>query len=414
MRIAIVGTGIAGLVVAHLLHPRHEITLFEAAGHVGGHTHTLAVETANASLQVDTGFIVYNDRNYPTFERLLERLGVATQPSVMSFSVSCDHADFEYAGTPRGLFAQPRNLASPSFLGMLAEYLRFNRELRRLLDTDHRGPSLRDWLQQRQFSETFVERLVVPQVAAVWSADPRQLWSFPAAFLARFFEQHGVLSLTGRPRWRTIAGGSARYVEALIAPFADRIHLNTPVVAVRRAPDRVLVTPAGGGAQPFDEVVIAAHADQALHMLADPSERERELLGAFPYQDNDAVLHTDRRLLPRRRAAWASWNYHVLAEPVGRPTVTYHLNTLQRLRADREICVTLNRPDAIDPAHVIATIPFAHPVFTPRGWAAQARHAEISGVNRTHYCGAYWRWGFHEDGAASGVRVAEHFGARLT
>lgn len=413
MRVAIVGTGIAGLVTAHLLHPRHDITVFEAGGHIGGHTNTIRVDTADATLDVDTGFIVFNDRNYPNFERLLERLRVASQPSTMSFSVSAVHEDFEYAGTPRGLLAQPANLLRPSFARMIADYRRFNREARSLLRSGHEGPSLREWLTEQRFSEAFVERLIVPQAAAVWSADPRQLWSFPAAFLARFFDQHGILGITGRPRWRTVAGGSARYVEALTAPFAERVHLHTPVTSVRRAPDHVLVTPAGGEAQRFDEVVLATHADQALAILSDPSEREREILRAIPYQPNEAVLHTDRSLLPRRRAAWASWNYHLLPEAPGCTTVTYHMNTLQRLRTDRELCVTLNRSDAIDPAHVIATIPYAHPVFTPEGWAVQARHHEISGVNRTHYCGAYWGWGFHEDGVVSGLRVAERFGERL-
>jgi predicted NAD/FAD-binding protein len=296
---------------------------------------------------------------------------------------------------------------------MIAEYVRFNRDARVLLEHGDDRQSLGDWLRERGYSSAFVQRLIVPQAAAVWSADPAQMWSFPARFLVRFFEQHGMLSLTGRPQWRTVTGGSARYVEALTAPFCERIRLRTPVSAVSRREDHVLITPIGGEPERFDEVVIATHSDQALAILADASDREHELLGAIPYQRNEAVLHTDRRLLPRRPAAWSSWNYHLLEQPTGKATVTYHMNRLQRLRCAQELCVTLNRSEAIDPAHVIARIAYEHPVFTPEGWAAQSRHHEISGVRRTHFCGAYWRWGFHEDGVRSAMRVAERFGGHL-
>jgi predicted NAD/FAD-binding protein len=406
-RVAIVGAGISGLTVAHLLHARRDITVFEAGSYAGGHTNTVRVDLPDETLDVDTGFIVFNDRNYPNFERLLERLGVASQPSTMSFSVSAVGEDFEYAGTPRGLLAQPGNLTRPAFVRMVGEYVRFNRDARVLLASGDDHTSLGDWLAELRYSEAFVRRLIVPQASAVWSADPHQMWTFPARFLVTFFHNHGMLSLTGRPRWRTVAGGSARYVEALTAPFTDRVRLRTPVERIERFDDHVLVTPRGGEPERFDQVVLATHADQSLAMLADASAREHEILGAIPYQPNEAVLHTDRSLLPRRRAAWSSWNYHLLDEPAGPSTVTYHMNTLQRLRSKHELCVTLNRSAAIDPAKVIATIPYAHPVFTAAGWRAQARRAEISGVNRTHYCGAYWRWGFHEDGVVSAQRVAE-------
>ena len=407
LRVAIVGAGVSGLTVAHLLHPRHEITVFEAGSYAGGHTNTVRVDLPDETLDVDTGFIVFNDRNYPNFERLLARLGVASQPSTMSFSVSAVSEDFEYAGTPRGLLAQPGNLTRPAFVRMVGEYVRFNRDAGVLLASGDDRTSLGDWLAQLRYSDAFVRRLIVPQASAVWSADLRQMWSLPARFLVTFFHNHGMLSLIGRPRWRTVAGGSARYVEALTAPFTDRLRLRTPVERIERLQDHVLVTPRGGEPERFDEVVLATHADQSLAMLADASAREHEILGAIPYQPNEAVLHTDRSLLPRRRAAWSSWNYHLLDEPTGPSTVTYHMNTLQRLRSKHELCVTLNRSAAIDPAKVIATIPYAHPVFTGEGWRAQARHVEISGVNRTHYCGAYWRWGFHEDGVVSAQRVAE-------
>jgi uncharacterized protein len=418
MRIAIVGAGVSGLVVAHLLHPGHEITVFEAADYAGGHTNTIRVDTPNETHHVDTGFIVFNDRNYPTFERLLARLGVAWEPSTMSFSVSDGAGDFEYSGaSPNGLFAKRRHLLTPWFHRMLSDLARFNHGARALVaggvDDAGPGPSLGDWLERQRFSRAFIDRLIVPQAAAVWSADPRQMWSFPARFLAEFFDHHGMLGFRNRPRWRVIAGGSARYVEALTAPFADRIRLRTPVRAVSRDADGVLVSPAGGEPERFDQVVLATHSDQALAMLADASSLEREVLAAIPYQVNEAVLHTDVRMLPRRRRAWASWNYHWAPEPSPRATVTYHMNRLQSLQAEREFCVTLNRTEAIDPARVIRRIEYAHPVFTGDGVNAQRRYDHVSGADRVHFCGAYWGWGFHEDGVRSALRVAERFGARL-
>jgi uncharacterized protein len=421
MRIAIVGAGVSGLVTAHLLAPAHEVTVFEAAGYAGGHTNTIRVDTANETHHVDTGFIVFNDRNYPNFERLLARLEVATQPSRMSFGVSDGHGDFEYTGgSPNGLFAKRAHLVTPWFHRMVADLARFNRAARQLLrdgaDSGHDGrdgPSLGHWLEQQRFSRPFIDRLIVPQASAVWSADPHQMWAFPARFLVEFFDNHGMLSFRDRPRWRTVSGGSARYVEALLARFSGRLRLRTPVSAVRRSDQGVLVTPRGGEPELFDEVVLATHSDQALTLLADASDGERRLLSAIPYQANEAVLHTDPSMLPRRRRAWASWNYHLSDAPAEHTTVTYHMNRLQALRAEREFCVTLNRTSEIDPAHVIRTIDYAHPVYTCQGMAAQRRLQEIDGRNRTHFCGAYWGWGFHEDGVASALRVAERFGAKL-
>ena len=413
MRVAIVGGGVSGLVAARHLHDAgHEATLFEAADYPGGHTNTIRVETERGAWNVDTGFIVFNDRNYPNFERLLDRLGVAAQPADMSFSVADEAGRFEWASRPAGLFANPAHLVDRRFHRMLLDLLRFNRQARALIGTNGSGPSLRRFLADGGYSDYFIERLIVPQVSAVWSADPDQLWSFPASFLAEFFDNHGILALTGRPRWRTIVGGSQTYVEAIIAPMRDSIRLQTPVRRIERHPDRVEIA-WDGGSQSFDEVVIATHADQALAMLADPSPAEREILGAFPYQRNEAVLHTDERLLPRRRRAWASWNFHLVDEPVGLTTVTYHMNRLQALSADREFCLTLNRTEAIDPARIIRRIDYQHPVFTRAGVAAQGRHGEISGRNRTHYCGAYWRWGFHEDGVWSALRACEPLAQNL-
>jgi predicted NAD/FAD-binding protein len=410
MRIAIIGAGVSGLVCAHRLHREHDVVLFEAGDRAGGHANTVRVETEAGTYDLDTGFIVFNDRNYPNFEALLDELGVETQASAMSFGVS-DGADFEYNGaSPNGLFASRGQILRPSFHRMIADLARFNREARELLASEQ-DPSLREWLADGGYSRVFVERLIVPQAAAVWSSDAAQMWSFPARFFVEFFDNHGMLGFRGRPRWRTITGGSRRYVEALTRPLRDRVRLSTPVTEIARHPDHVAVSARGCEPERFDAVVLATHSDQALALLADPSERERELLGAIPYQCNEAVLHTDRSLLPRRRRAWASWNYH-LDEGVGGPcTVTYHMNRLQSLRADREFCVTLNRTAAIDPERIIRTFQYAHPVYTPAGVAAQSRRHEISGCNRTHYCGAYWGWGFHEDGVESALRVVRELGA---
>jgi uncharacterized protein len=418
MRIAIVGAGVSGLVTAHLLQRAHDVTVFEAAAYAGGHSNTVRVDTANETHAVDTGFIVFNDRNYPNFERLLGQLGVASQPSTMTFSVSDGRGDFEYNGSsPNGLFAKRAHLVTPWFHRMIADMARFNRAARELVRTHGAGrddgPSLGDWLEQLRFSQPFIDRLIVPQASAVWSADPAQMWTFPARFLAEFFENHGMLGFRDRPQWRTVSGGSAQYVDALLGAFDGRLRLHAPVQTVTRADDGVIVTPRGGEAEQFDEVVLATHSDQALALLGDATDREHELLAAIPYQTNEAVLHTDVRMLPRRRRAWASWNYHLLGSPDGRTNVTYHMNRLQSLHAEREFCVTLNRTGDIDPDRVIRTIPYSHPVFTGGGVAAQRRVAEISARNRTHFCGAYWGWGFHEDGVVSALRVAEHFGAQL-
>jgi predicted NAD/FAD-binding protein len=405
---------VSGLVVAHLLHHQHEIVVFEANDHAGGHTNTIRVDTPDETHHVDTGFIVFNDQNYPNFEQLLGRLGVATQPSTMTFGVSDGRGDFEYSGgSPNGLFAKRRHLVTPWFHRMLVDLARFNRAADELLRESGSGPSLGHWLEQQSFSRPFIERLIVPQASAVWSADPRQMWSFPARFLAEFFDNHGMLAFRGRPRWRTVTGGSVRYVEALTRPFADRLRVRTPVRSVLRHADHVVVTAAGCEPERFDHVVLATHSDQALGLLGDATATEHELLRSIPYQPNEAVLHTDVRLLPRRRRAWASWNYHLLDEPPGRTTVTYHMNRLQSLRAEREFCVTLNRTPEIDPARVIETISYAHPVFNAAGIEAQRRVGEISGRERTHFCGAYWGWGFHEDGVRSALRVAAKFGAGL-
>lgn len=410
MKIAIIGTGIAGNVAAYHLCKQHEITVFEANDYVGGHTHTHAIELQGRPYQVDTGFIVFNYQTYPHFTALLHELAVAVQPSNMSFSVKCDKTGLEYNGTTlNSLFAQRRNLLRPSFYRMINDILRFNKTAPRLLDNEASDISLGDYLRQDNYSREFIEQYLIPMGAAIWSADPHLMHAFPARFFIRFFHNHGMLSVNDRSQWYVIKHGSHSYVDKLIAPFAERIRLSAPVEAVRRYPTHVTVKARGQEAEHFDAVFIASHSDEALRMLSDASAVEREVLGAIPYQANEAVLHTDKTVLPRRRLAWAAWNYHILPQQQDRVALTYNMNILQSIRAPKEFCVTLNDTRAIDPARIIKRIQYHHPVFTPDGIRAQARQAEINGVQRTYYCGAYWRNGFHEDGVVSALNALNHF-----
>jgi uncharacterized protein len=418
MKIAIVGTGISGMVAAYLLHRDHEVTVFEAADYIGGHTNTIDVQMNGRTYAIDTGFIVFNDWTYPNFIALLKKLGVESQASDMSFSVKCEQTGLEYNGTSMNtLFAQRRNLLRPSFYRMIRDILRFNRESVELLSQPEPGPSLGAYLEANRYSREFIEQYIVPMGAAIWSADHATMWGFPARYLVQFFKNHGMLSVNERPTWRVIKGGSQRYMERLIAPFRDRIQLNAPVESVVRHSDSVeirLTQRGGGRMMRFDHVIIAAHSDQALSMLSDPSPAEREILGAIPYHDNEAVLHTDASLLPCRKLAWAAWNYHLLRSQPDRAVVTYHMNRLQGLTAPHEFCVTLNHTQAIDPRKIIRRITYHHPVYSPAAVAAQKRHGDISGVNRTSYCGAYWGFGFHEDGVKSALAVCRPFGKDLS
>ncbi len=413
MKIAIVGAGIAGNVAGWHLHREHDITVFEAGAHAGGHSHTHELEQAGRRYAVDTGFIVFNDWTYPNFIRLLGELGVASQPSAMSFSVRDEASGLEYNGTSLNtLFAQRSNLLRPSFLGMLRDILRFNREAPALLEAPGGELPLGEVLARGGYGRAFIERYIVPMGAAIWSTDPASMQRFPARFFVRFLHNHGMLSVNARPQWRVIRGGSARYVEQLTAPFRDRIRLRTPVESVRRLPGCVIVKARGRDAERFDALFLACHSDQALRLLADPSPAERAVLSAIPYQENEAVLHTDTRLLPRKRRAWAAWNYHVLREPGERVALTYNMNILQGLDAPEPYLVTLNRGDQIDPAKVIKRITYHHPQFTPAGVAAQARQAELNGPLNTYYCGAWWRHGFHEDGVVSALAALDHLRQR--
>ncbi len=409
MKIAIIGSGIAGNVVAHRLHREHDVTVFEAAGHVGGHSHTHVVEQATRRYAVDTGFIVFNDRTYPHFVALLGELGVDSQESSMSFSVRCESTGLEYNGTTlNALFAQRRNLVRPSFLGMVRDILRFNREAPALLGEKAGELPLGELLARGRYGRAFTEHYIVPMGAAIWSTDPAAMLAFPARFFVRFLHNHGMLTVDDRPVWRTVRGGSARYVEKLTAPFRERIRLNTPVEWIRRSPGSVILKARGHEAARYDAAFVACHSDQALALLRDASGPERDVLGAIRYQRNDAVLHTDERMLPKRRLARAAWNYHVL--PERRPVaLTYDMNILQRLDAPERFLVTLNCGDAIDPEKIIKRLVYHHPLFTRESIAAQGRHAELNRGRRTYYCGAYWRNGFHEDGVVSALDALGHF-----
>jgi predicted NAD/FAD-binding protein len=414
MKLAIVGSGISGLVSAHLLHPNHDVTIFEAGDHVGGHTQTIRLEREDGIHDVDTGFVVFNKVTYPNFLRLIESLGVAYKPTEMSFSVRDESIGLEYCGSSLNrLFAQRRNLLRPSFHRMLRDIVRFNRDARVWLETGADARSLGELLAEGGFSRAFISRYIVPMGSAIWSASPKKLLEFPARFFLRFLDNHGLLTVNGQHPWYVIDGGSRRYVDRIIIPFEDRIRLHTPIRSVRRLRDRVVVTPVAGEPESFDQVILATHSDQALSLLEDPADAEREILGAIRYEQNDVVLHTDTRLLPRSPRARASWNYHLIDPQPDRTVTTYDMNSLQGLEAREIFCVTLNRTANVDPDKILRRFSMAHPVYTPATPDAQTRHDEISGRNRTHFCGAYWGNGFHEDGVNSALAVCAYFDSHL-
>ncbi len=402
------------MVAAARLHRDHEITVFEAGSYVGGHTNTIDVQWQGRSYAVDTGFIVFNDWTYPRFIALLNELGVEYQNSNMSFSLRDERSGLEYNGTSLNtLFAQRLNVLRPSFLRMIRDILRFNKQSLKLLAGDDDALTLGEYLDAHRYSRAFREQFIVPMGMSIWSATERSMLAFPARFFVEFFDKHGFLNVNNRPVWQAVKGGSREYLRKLAAPFATRIRLNTAVTGLRRDPAGVTLRTSAGGAERFDYVFIACHSDQALKLLQDPTPAESSILGAFPYQENEAVLHTDDRLLPRTKLARAAWNYHLLDVRDNamrdRVALTYDMNVLQTLDAPVRFLVTLNRGADIDPAKVLKTITYHHPVYLPEGVAAQKRRAEISGVNRTLYCGAYWRYGFHEDGVVSAEWALEEF-----
>ncbi len=406
-RIGIIGGGVSGLVTAHLLHPRHEVTVFEARDRVGGHVRTVAVsDEVGGRHQVDVGFIVYNETNYPLFTRILQDLGLTGQASDMSFGVRSDRSGIEYStATVRSLFSQRENLLRPRFYRMVAEILRFQRDARWATRSWAASMTLGEYLHAAAFGQAFVEEFLEPMGSALWSIPRGSVLEMPAHFFVRFFDNHGMLSAREQPEWLVVPGGSRRYVERLIAPFEHRLRLRRPIQSVQRGPDEVRID-----GEPFDHVVFACHADQALALLDPPSELERTTLASLPFQRNSVVLHTDTNILPAAREAWASWNYRVNANADEAPTVTYNMNRLQSVRSPTTFLVTLNDRTTIDPDRILFRTEFSHPRFTLDGIRAQHAHSRINGVGRTHFCGAYWGFGFHEDGVRSAYQVAERFG----
>ena len=410
MRIAVVGSGIAGLASAWLLSRKHEVTLFEANSYFGGHTHTHHVEQAGQRYRIDSGFIVHNPEHYPLLTQMFAQLGVASQPTTMSFSVHSEASGLEYnAATLDTLFCQRRNLLSPRFIGMVRDLTRFYREAPALLDQTDDMTSLGDYLLQHRYRAAFRDQHLIPMASALWSSPPTQILQFPARYLVQFMANHQMLQISDRPQWRVVRGGSSTYVAALRAHWSVRERLNCPVHSILRHAGGVEVASAAD-VEHFDQVVLACHSDQALRLLGDANEREQSILGAMPYQANDTVLHTDASVLPRQRKAWAGWNAWLPRDPDAACTVSYCMNLLQGIESPDPFVVTLNRSEAIDPAKVLARIRYHHPVYTQASVRAQTRKAEIHGARHTWFAGAYWGWGFHEDGMRSAVDVASALG----
>ena len=413
MRIAVIGSGIAGMASAWLLSRQHEVTLYESNAYIGGHTHTHDVTLDGRNYALDTGFIVFNRTHYPLLSRLFDELGVATQPTTMSFAVHDERSGLEYgAASLRTLFCQRRNLVSPRFHGMVRDIFRFYREAPALLAQDGEGPTLGDYLDAQGYGAMFRDDHLVPMASALWSSPSRQILAFPAKYLVAFMANHQMLQVEGRPQWRVVSGGSRRYVDALRSRWQVRERLACPVLAVHRPAVGGVEVQSLAGSERFDQAVLACHSDQALALLAQPSAAEKEVLGAITYQSNDTVLHTDTRLLPRRRTAWSAWNALVPRDRDDACTVTYCMNLLQSIQAPETFCVSLNCTGRIDPAKVLRRLSYAHPEYTHASVAAQRRKADIQGIDRVWYAGAYWGWGFHEDGMRSAVAVAEALGVR--
>ncbi len=410
-RIAVIGSGISGLTAAYYLSRKYEVHVYERDNRLGGHTHTAMVDSSRGKIPVDTGFIVHNDRTYPRFCRLMAELGVQTQPSDMSFAVTEPGGAFEYSSRGlSGFFARKRNLISPAHYRLFRDILRFNREAPKMLaHPDAEGMTLGSFLDAGAYSAVFADRYLIPMAGAVWSMAPDAMPAFPMATLVRFMQNHGMLGIHTHPKWKTIRGGSQAYLAPLTAPFRERIASGVEIRSVARSEHGVTISFHGLANATFDEVVFACHGDQVLPLLAEPTEAERKILGSFTTTRNEACLHTDAALLPKRSAARASWNY--LLGDSGRVTVTYHMNRLQSLGTPEDYCVSLNANGAVNPAHALRRIAYEHPLFNRAAIRAQQQWQEISGKHHTHFCGAYWFYGFHEDGVRSGLRVAGALGA---
>lgn len=412
MRIAVIGSGISGLASAWLLSRQHEVVLFEAADYLGGHTHTHTIESHGRRHAIDTGFIVHNPAHYPLLTQFFAELGVASQSTTMSFSVQNAASGLEYNATSLdALFCQRRNVVSPRFLGMLRDLVCFYRTAPRLLATDDDTQTLGDYLVAHDLGAAFRDEHLVPMASALWSLPPAQILAFPARYLVQFMANHCMLQIAGRPDWRVVCGGSSRYVDALRARWQVQVRLNTAVLGVRRDVESVDIETTAGRER-FDQAILACHSDDALAMLRDADERECDILGAISYQTNDTVLHTDTTLLPQRRKAWAAWNAYIPRASSEACTVSYCMNLLQGIDAAETYVVTLNRTHRVDPSRILRRMSYRHPVYTRAAVAAQKRRAEIQGRRRTWFAGAYWGWGFHEDGIRSGVDIAQALGVR--
>lgn len=409
-RIAVIGSGIAGLSAAYYLSRRHEVHLFERDNRIGGHTHTVMVDSEKGSIPVDTGFIVHNDRTYPQFCRLMQELGIETQASDMSFAVTSPGGTFEYSSRGLGgFFAQKSNYFNKAHYQLFREILRFNKEAPKILThPEGEAITLGQFLECEGFSSIFIERYLIPMASAVWSMAPDVMPQFPALTLIRFMQNHGMLGINTHPKWKVLRSGSHTYLAPITAPYRERIHTNVDITRVQRMDQGVSLCFADRTEQQFDEVVFACHGDQVLPMLGNATDVERSVLGSFTTSTNDTCLHTDSNLLPKRSAARASWNY--LLGDSGKVTLTYHMNRLQSINTAEQYCVTLNSNNTIDPKRILRQMMYEHPLYTRDAIRAQDRWAEISGKNHTHYCGAYWFYGFHEDGVRSGMRVAEALG----
>ena len=415
MKIAIIGSGISGLTSAYLLNRKHDVTIFEANDYIGGHTHTHNIEIDGSNYSIDTGFIVYNERTYPNFINLLDQLNIERQLSTMGFSVKSASQDYEYAGESLNtLFAKRSNIFRINFWRMLYEMYHFGNKADSIgfgLDV---SMTLGDYLVDENYSSEFINYFIIPMGAAIWSTPANKVLDMPAYFFIKFFYNHGMLELTNRPNWWVIKNGSSEYINKITIGFEDKIHLSTPVKKVSRVEDGVeIVIPKKDKALKFDSVIFATHSNQALDILDDPSEAEKDILGSIPYQKNNILLHTDSSVLPRRKLAWASWNYQLDSDPNSPVILTYNMNILQTIEANKTFCVTLNDSDSVDKNSILKKITYHHPLFTVKAIESQKRKSEISGVNNTYYCGAYWRNGFHEDGVVSALDVCSYFGEKL-
>lgn len=417
--IAIIGTGISGLTCAHLLNKQNNITVYEANDYIGGHTATKQITDDDEVHNIDTGFIVFNDWTYPNFIKLITSLGVEYQPTEMSFSVTSEKANIEYNGNNiNSLFAQRRNILRPRFWRIVRDILKFNKACKQMV-ADKRDTSLltlQDIIEELQLSDDFARYYILPMCAAIWSSSLEQTRRFPLTFFLQFFNNHGLLNITDRPQWYTIKGGSSEYIPPLVAAFKDKIKLSTAVVSVSKHEGKWKVVDAQNNNALFDDVIFACHSDQALRMIAEPNDSHKQVLGSIPYANNDVVMHKDTRQLPKRKLAWASWNYRLKedsSEEMRPASVTYNMNILQRLSVPSTYCVTLNNTSSIDNDTILGQYDYAHPQYSSEMVEAQKQRGKICGVDNLHFCGAYWYNGFHEDGVRSALDVCERFGETL-